>query len=89
MRSRTTRDFRNRLDALPASVRRAAREVYRQFQVDPRHNSLQFKQVHPRLPIYSVRITKKYRAVGKRDDKGMLWFWIGSHADYEQTLKNV
>ena len=89
MRSRTTRGFRDRLRALPESVQRAAREAYRRFQVDPWHNSLQFKRVHPRLSIYSVRIAKHYRAVGKRDDEGMLWFWIGSHADYDQMLKQI
>ena len=89
MRSRTTPGFRNRLQALPESVRRAAREAYRRFQVGPWHNGLQFKRVHSRLSIYSVRITKNYRAVGKRDDEGMLWFWIGSHADYEQMLKQM
>ena len=60
--------------------------AYRQFMHDPWHNSLQFKQVHPSLPIYSVRISKSYRAVGKRDAKGMLWFWIGTHNDYDKLL---
>ena len=45
-----------------------------------------FKPVHQREPIYSVRIARNYRALGKLDDKGMLWFWIGSHADYDRFL---
>ena len=89
MRSPTTLGFRNRLRALPELIQRAAREAYRRFQVDPRHNSLQFKRAHRRLSIYSVRIAKNYRALGKRDDEGMLWFWVGSHADYDQTLKQL
>jgi hypothetical protein len=24
--------------------------------------------------------------VGKRDARGVLWFWIGSHGDYEKLL---
>ena len=35
----------------------------------------------------SVRITKGCRALGLRDDEGILWFWIGSHADYSRVLE--
>lgn len=86
MRSRRTRRFREQLDTLPHEVRRQAQQAYRQFKANPWHGSLHFKHVHPREPIYSVRIARSYRALGKRDDKGMLWFWIGSHADYDRIL---
>ena len=88
MRSRRTRRFREQLDALPDDVRRKAKRAYRQFDADPRHGSLRFKNVHPHEPIYSVRIARNYRALGKRDDEGMLWFWIGSHADYDRILRS-
>ena len=39
--------------------------------------------------IYSVRIGKGYRAVGQRDKKGILWFWIGSHAEYDKLLSQL
>ena len=35
----------------------------------------------------SVHITKGCRALGLRDDEGILWFWIGSHADYSRVLE--
>ena len=66
MRSRTTSRFRKQLAALPEAVQRQAKEAYQQFQRDPWHSSLRFKQVHPSQPIYSVRVTRGYRAVGKR-----------------------
>ena len=87
MRSRTTTRFRKQLAALPEEVRRQAKKAYQQFKRDPWHRSLHFKQVHPSAPIYSVRVTKGYRAVGKRDERGMLWYWIGSHADYDTLLR--
>lgn len=86
MRSRTTSPFRKQLAALPPEIQQQARGAYRRFRRDPWHNSLHFKQVHPSLPLYSVRIAKGYRAVGKRDERGMLWFWIGSHNDYDKLL---
>lgn len=87
MRSRTTRRFRKQIAALPEEVQRQAKKAYQQFKHDPWHRSLRFKQVHPSEPIYAVRVTKGYRAVGKRDDQVMLWYWIGSHADYDKLLK--
>ncbi len=37
-------------------------------------------------PIYSVRISRGYRALGLRDGDLVTWFWIGSHADYDKLL---
>lgn len=56
---------------------------------DPWHPSLRFKIVHTTLPIYSVRIGKGYRALGQKDLKGIVWFWIGSHAEYDKLLSQI
>jgi hypothetical protein len=37
-------------------------------------------------PVYSVRVGLGYRAVGTLDGDVMIWFWIGSHADYDGLL---
>jgi hypothetical protein len=87
LRSRTTRKFRQLLAALPQSVRREARASYRQFRDNPRHPSLQFKKVHQSLPVYSARVTGDYRAVGVLSDDTIVWFFVGSHADYERLLR--
>ncbi|MEM1042052.1 MAG: hypothetical protein AAGI91_05425 [Bacteroidota bacterium] len=87
MRSKTTAQFRKRLAALPEEVQEQAQAAYRQFRRDPYHKSLRFKRVHARDPIYSARISKGYRAVGQRDGNLVVWFWAGSHADYDNLLK--
>jgi hypothetical protein len=51
------------------------------------HPSLRFKKVHATLPIYSVRIDRAYRAVGVLNGDTVVWFWIGSHANYEALLR--
>jgi hypothetical protein len=28
-----------------------------------------------------------YRALGISDDGGIVWFWIGTHAEYDQLLR--
>jgi hypothetical protein len=71
---------------LPASVQEQARVAYRRFLKDPRHRSLRFKRVHSSEPIYSVRISLNYRAVGVIEGDEIIWYWIGSHADYEKQL---
>ncbi len=86
MKSRTTVQFRKSLARLPDEIRQQARTAYRQFQDNPNHPSLRFKKVHPTLPIYSARINKSYRAVGQLNDGTVVWFWVGSHTEYDQLL---
>jgi len=71
---------------LPAEVQRQARRAYRTFLQNPNHPSLRFKPVHPTRPIYSVRISSDYRAVEILEGSEIVWYWIGSHADYNKLL---
>jgi hypothetical protein len=89
MTSRTTRRFRGLFSALPSHVRRQAREAYRLFRQNPNHPGLRFKQVHPDPPLHSVRVGIGYRAVGVRDGNTVTWYWIGSHAEYDQLLRQM
>lgn len=89
MNSRTTRRFRELLAALPAQARQQAREAYRLFRENPAHPGLRFKQVHADPPIYSARVGISYRAVGVLDGDTVVWFWIGSHADYDKLLAQL
>lgn len=86
MKSKTTSEFRKLFANLPDSVRKKSRQAYKKFKQDPFHPSLRFKQVHPNLPIYSARISKNHRTIGVRKDNEIIWFWIGSHADYDKLL---
>lgn len=86
MRSVTTERFRKLFAQLPEEVRRQAREAYRFFQQNPYHPGLQFKRVHSGKAIYSVRVSLDCRVLGIREGDMMIWFWIGSHADYDRLL---
>ena len=89
MDSFTSSKFWKRFYELPTDVQVHARESYARWQEDPYHDSLQFKQVHPTRPIYSVRIGRDYRALGTKDNNEILWFWIGSHSDYDKIIANL
>ena len=86
MRSRTTKRFRNAFAELPPPVQRQARAAYTHFRRDPAHPSLNFKQVHAIRPIYSARVSRGYRALAERRGDEWIWFWIGSHAEYDRLL---
>lgn len=70
-------------------MRNKARENYRLWQENPYHPSLQFKQIHTARPIFSVRIGIGWRAVGVKHDETMIWFGIGSHADYDRLIPRL
>ena len=89
MRSRTTAKFRDLLDALPKATQDKARAAYALWSENPAHRSLRFKKVHATLPIYSVRIDLECRATGILNGDAVVWFWIGSHGEYERLLRNL
>jgi hypothetical protein len=68
-------------------VQRDADQAYALWRNDPRHPSLQFKRVDPQEPIYSVRVSRGYRALGWLEGDTVTWFWIGNHDEYERLLK--
>lgn len=89
MTSRTTQRFRKALQKLPARIQRQAKEAYELWKQDPHHGSLQFKRVHPIEPIYSVRVGIGWRAVGVQNGDVMIWYWIGSHSDYDKLITQL
>jgi len=64
--------------------------AYRQFLRDPSHPSLKVKPLHPNRRgqhppgSISVRINLQYRAIYVEDGDDNVWYWIGSHSDYNQ-----
>ncbi|MCX6596353.1 MAG: hypothetical protein NTV70_08300 [Acidobacteria bacterium] len=89
MKSRTTPAFRKLLSSLPQEARQQATEAYRLFQQDPRHPSLRFKSVQGSSRLVSARINLNFRVVGtKTAPDEVLWFWVGTHAEYERLLAN-
>lgn len=72
--------------ALPKDVQELADEKYELLKADPRHPSLRLKKVGR---LWSVRIGLHHRAVGVDAvgaAGGIVWFWIGTHAEYDKQL---
>ena len=59
------------------------------FASNPNHPSLDFKRVSQRRPVYSVRVSIDYRALGVLEGGDIVWFWIGPHHDYDRLLRRI
>jgi hypothetical protein len=69
--------------ALPKPVQELADKSFALLKNDPHHPSLHFKKVGR---FWSARIGLSYRALGTDIHDGVVWFWIGSHSDYDKLL---
>lgn len=39
--------------------------------------------------VWSVRIGDHYRALARRENELVVWFWIGTYADYNDFIKQM
>ncbi len=69
---------------LPDKVRRLADKNYELLKQNPAHPSLRLKRLGR---YWSARIGIHYRALGVEVEDGLLWFWIGTHAEYDDLVK--
>ena len=86
MNSQLTDDFLACFANLPDRVKAQARKSYRLWRENPAHPSLHFKKVHGHEDLYSVRVGLGWRALGLLEGNTVTWFWIGSHADYDNLI---
>jgi hypothetical protein len=70
-------------EALPGKVRELADKSFALLKIDPRHPSLHFKRIGS---LWSVRVGAHYRALGSDVEGGIVWFWIGTHAEYDRIV---
>lgn len=83
MKHLTTPDFWDLYEALPLSARDLADKSFTLLKANPQHPSLYFKKVGD---YRSARVGLSYRALGLEIHEGVLWFWIGTHAEYDRIL---
>lgn len=76
--------FWARYDTLSTEVRHLADKAFELLKEDPHHPALHFKKVGR---YWSARVGLHHRALGMPVSDGVLWFWIGSHADYDALLR--
>lgn len=84
-----TGDFKKLFESLPQKYQDLAGKAYKQFLKNPDHASLRRHDLEDndkgkhRKGSVSVSITMKYRAIYFVDGTTNVWYWIGTHNDYE------
>ncbi len=89
MISEITDSFRQAYGELPEEVRLRVKKAYRQWAANPLHPSLHYKKIHATLPIWSARVSLNYRVVGIVHAEKMLWYFVGTHAEYDRLIKTL
>ena len=64
-------------------MRDLADKQFELLKANPAHPSLHFKRVER---FHSVRVGAHYRALAVDAEDGVLWFWIGTHAEYDRIV---
>ncbi len=71
---------------LPKETQELADKNFDLLRTDPYHPSLHFKKVDVVRKLWSVRVGSQYRALGLEKPDGIVWFWIGTHAEYDKLI---
>lgn len=87
MNSHRTVRFLESFARLPSTIQEQARAADRLFEQNSWHPSLHFKRISKTRTVDSVRIGRGYRALGFLEEDTIVWFWIGSHAEYDQLIR--
>jgi hypothetical protein len=69
--------------SLPESIRILADKNFELLKADPHYPSLYLKKVGE---LWSVRVGAHYRALAMDRPDAIVWFWIGSHAEYDKLI---
>jgi len=78
--------FWEKYKQLPVNVRKLADQSYEILKSNPHHPSLKLKKIGRYL---SVRVGLHYRALAVEITEGALWFWIGTHDEYQRIIKKM
>jgi hypothetical protein len=81
-----TAEFWRLYHELPPKMREAARKAFQKFSENPSHPGLQLERLKFDDRAWSVRVTRNYRAVARRYGEDWLWFWIGSHEEFDRRF---
>ena len=86
MISRVAPEFWELYRGLSPEAQSAARKTYRLFSANPAHPSLRMERLRADRRAWSVRVTRDVRAIALRHNDEWLWFWIGTHKDFDRRF---
>ena len=87
MNSLTRPSFWKAYEKLDSEIKNRAQKVFNLWKENPFHPSLHFKCVNSEENVWSIRISRGYRALCIFKDDKTVWFWIGDHDEYGRFIK--
>ncbi len=88
--NRTTRDFRELFANLSAQQRDLVKEAAKAFHNNPNQPGFRLHRLRENCvgehlrESWSVSITMRLRAIFVKDGDGRVWYWVGTHAQYDR-----
>lgn len=71
-------------NSLPEDVQGRARRAFETLKESPDHPALGLKRIGK---FWSARVGLHYRALAFEDGDHVVWFWIGTHSEYDQLIR--
>ncbi|MYB93309.1 hypothetical protein F4054_00470 [Candidatus Poribacteria bacterium] len=76
-------DFWDAYAELPPNVQRRVPQKFQLLRQNARHPSLRFKKVGD---LWAIRVSRGYRALARQEEGDFIWFWVGTHSEYERRI---
>jgi plasmid maintenance system killer protein len=92
--NRRSPDFKEKHDSLPPEVQAMAAKAFANFKNNPNHPALNVKPLYDNKKAshspgsFSVRVNSQYRSIYVEIDGVCVWYWTGSHSDYNKFTGN-
>ena len=86
MTSHALPSFWKAYHALPEHVQKLADKKFVLFKANPRHPSLGFGK---KGVVHTVEVGRSYRAMARERNGDYYWFWIGTHEDYNNFIRQL
>lgn len=88
MKSKTLPSFWKAYRKLTKDIKHHAKKTYEIWRKNPFHPSLHFKCISQEENMWSLRVSRGYRALCIFEKDLVVWFWIGSHDKYDRLIRN-
>lgn len=84
-----TKSFRDSLSILPAQVQQLASQKYQTLLSNPQQVGIKpLPENRGKLEVWSAQVGNRYRALAVKFQSQFIWYWIGSHEEYNK-LKSM
>lgn len=80
-----TKSFRDSLSTLPSQIQQLAFQKYQTLLLNPQQVSIKQMPGNQRqFEVWSAQVGNRYRALSVKFKNQFIWYWIGSHEEYNK-----